>query len=155
VLGIPVRNKRRLHPLAQPIWLDMAPDDRCPLSALNPDVLPKAAVEQLKSVVAPFEDGVTYDVKDEPLSPLSPATASSSSNYHAHQPVAQWSVQPFQPVVVGYEKFVDEELERDPSGSSVMEKSSIVGESGRTYHSYKSESSRYLLPNEPGRVGPP
>ncbi|KAK7963406.1 S-adenosyl-L-methionine-dependent methyltransferase [Apiospora saccharicola] len=42
--------------------------------------------------------------------------------------------------------FVDEELMREPTGSSIYEPDHVVGESGRRYHGYKEGS--YLLPND-------
>lgn len=50
------------------------------------------------------------------------------------------SFNPFVPV------FIDEELMRTPTGASVVEPESVVGESGRSYHGYK--EGRYLLPND-------
>ncbi|KAK8008334.1 hypothetical protein PG991_010885 [Apiospora marii] len=50
------------------------------------------------------------------------------------------SFNPFVPV------FLDEELMRTPTGASVVEPESVVGESGRSYHGYK--EGRYLLPND-------
>ncbi|KAK8064251.1 hypothetical protein PG996_008903 [Apiospora saccharicola] len=42
--------------------------------------------------------------------------------------------------------FVDEELMRESTGSSIYEPDHVVGESGRRYHGYKEGS--YLLPND-------
>ncbi|KAK7936093.1 hypothetical protein PG985_001588 [Apiospora marii] len=42
--------------------------------------------------------------------------------------------------------FADEELIREPTGSSIYEPDHVVGESGRRYHGYKEGS--YLLPND-------
>lgn len=42
--------------------------------------------------------------------------------------------------------FADEELMREPTGSSIYEPDHVVGESGRRYHGYKEGS--YLLPND-------
>ncbi|KAK8857296.1 S-adenosyl-L-methionine-dependent methyltransferase [Apiospora arundinis] len=42
--------------------------------------------------------------------------------------------------------FADEELLREPTGSSIYEPDHVVGESGRRYHGYKEGS--YLLPND-------
>ncbi|KAK8016794.1 S-adenosyl-L-methionine-dependent methyltransferase, partial [Apiospora rasikravindrae] len=50
------------------------------------------------------------------------------------------SFNPFVPV------FVDEELVRVPTGASIVEPESVIGESGRSYHGYK--EGRYLLPND-------
>ncbi|KAH8655815.1 S-adenosyl-L-methionine-dependent methyltransferase [Xylariales sp. PMI_506] len=61
-------------------------------------------------------------------------------------PQSHWSRQELNPFVP---KFSDIELERESSGDSVLEAGSILGESGRTYHSYKSDTSAYLLPNDP------
>ncbi|KAK8106595.1 S-adenosyl-L-methionine-dependent methyltransferase [Apiospora kogelbergensis] len=44
--------------------------------------------------------------------------------------------------------FADEELLREPTGSSIYEPDHVVGESGRQYHGYKEGS--YLLPNDEG-----
>jgi SAM-dependent methyltransferase len=58
---------------------------------------------------------------------------------------AQWSADNLNPFVPN---FSDAELVRIPSGTSVLEEGSILGESGRTYHSYKGDTSAYLLPND-------
>ncbi|KAK6860410.1 S-adenosyl-L-methionine-dependent methyltransferase [Apiospora arundinis] len=42
--------------------------------------------------------------------------------------------------------FEDEELVRVPSGASIVEPESVLGESGRSYHGYK--EGKYLLPND-------
>ncbi|KAH8649924.1 S-adenosyl-L-methionine-dependent methyltransferase [Xylariales sp. PMI_506] len=60
--------------------------------------------------------------------------------------LAQWSTALLNPNVPYY---IDSELVREPSGESVLEWGSVLGESGRTYHSYKGDQSAYLLPNDP------
>ncbi|KAH8647175.1 S-adenosyl-L-methionine-dependent methyltransferase [Xylariales sp. PMI_506] len=61
--------------------------------------------------------------------------------------VAQWSVDLLNPMVPA---FRDLELERTSSGASVLdEQGSALGESGRMYHTYKGDTSAYLLPNDP------
>lgn len=42
--------------------------------------------------------------------------------------------------------FIDEEVIREPTGTSIVEPDSVLGESGRTYHGYK--EGKYLLPND-------
>lgn len=46
--------------------------------------------------------------------------------------------------------FEDEELVRVPSGASIVEPESVLGESGRSYHGYK--EGKYLLPNDAVRI---
>ncbi|KAI1876715.1 uncharacterized protein JN550_000787 [Neoarthrinium moseri] len=85
-----------------------------------------------------------------PLQPLdsddavSAATASATTPGQVSQ--AQWSAQTLNHFVP---QFYDEELDRVSSGASVIEEGAILGESGRTYHSYKDGVSSYLLPNDP------
>ncbi|KAH8682540.1 hypothetical protein BX600DRAFT_506126 [Xylariales sp. PMI_506] len=43
-------------------------------------------------------------------------------------------------------KFIDQSLGRVPSGGSVIEPDSVLGESGRLYHGYK--EGKYFLPND-------
>lgn len=64
---------------------------------------------------------------------------------HHHQQVAQWSTQQLNPRIYN---FKDPELDRESSGSSVLDDSAIIGESGRTYHGYKDGLTSYLLPND-------
>lgn len=58
---------------------------------------------------------------------------------------AQWSTEELNPLIP---HFADPELDRQSSGCSVIEEGSIMGESGRTYHSYKDGTSGYLFPND-------
>ncbi|KAH8655311.1 S-adenosyl-L-methionine-dependent methyltransferase [Xylariales sp. PMI_506] len=69
--------------------------------------------------------------------------------YQVLQPqpsAAQWSLEDLNPFVP---QFIDMELDREPSETSVVEDGSILGESGRTYHGYKGDTNVYLLPNDP------
>lgn len=92
--------------------------------------------------------GVACNVKRESFGPSSPIAPGRPP-----QPVASWGAPSGHPVMTRYDHLhaaaADEELNRISSGSSVLEQGALVGESGRTYHSYKAESSGYLLPNDP------
>ncbi|KAI1860765.1 uncharacterized protein JN550_011366 [Neoarthrinium moseri] len=88
----------------------------------------------------------TYVNQPSSALPLSSYKAEDRAHESSQPDVAQWSTQGFNPFVSG---FVDEELNRNIAGGSVFEQGSILGESGRTYHSYKGDISGYLLPNDP------
>ncbi|KAH8658147.1 S-adenosyl-L-methionine-dependent methyltransferase [Xylariales sp. PMI_506] len=62
---------------------------------------------------------------------------------------AQWSAEGLNPYVLQFPSSDDDELDRQSSGASVLEEGSVLGESGRTYTSYKGDTSAYLLPNDP------
>ncbi|KAK9426222.1 hypothetical protein SUNI508_12493 [Seiridium unicorne] len=98
------------------------------------------------------QGGLALQSQSPPDSPRQLPDHSDTSGHDAPQPqpqpqphVAQWSTQALNPLIP---HFIDPELVRNSSGSSVLEEDAVLGESGRTYHGYKDGLSSYLLPND-------
>ncbi|KAI0121003.1 S-adenosyl-L-methionine-dependent methyltransferase [Xylariales sp. AK1849] len=82
----------------------------------------------------------------QPPLPFPSQLLSNHSAISSRPSAAQWSAHGFNAFVPS---FLDQEvLNHEITGGSIAEEGAVLGESGRTYHAYKQDTSGYLLPND-------
>ncbi|KAH8645412.1 S-adenosyl-L-methionine-dependent methyltransferase [Xylariales sp. PMI_506] len=121
-------------------------DQYLPDSAFNPQVPQLVQTTPVISTQITGGDGEDHLTMDAPATLPVPLPTPAASVLQPRPSAAQWSMDSFNPFVPS---IFDMELDREPSGASVVEEGAILGESGRTYHGYKGNDSAYLLPNDP------